>query len=249
MVNKGKFEDVEFMVLSILYTDVAPLGAGTIRELLEERGVALGEATVGRILKRLDSQRFVERVGFQGRRISEEGRKRYGELSLRSVRNKSAEAFIDALKGEGGQHLHDVLVARRALESEAAALAARNATLAQIEEMRAILQEMDLLLSSGRSMAATDREFHKKIARASGNKVLEYALDVIRQNGEDSNLVEFIRCSAGSAIGRDHKEIFKAIEKREEERSRLLMTAHLNNILEDLNRFEEDQRGRTMNAG
>ena len=240
-MSKLKFEDVQFAVLTILNSNKIPLGAGMIRQMLEERGISIGEATVGRILKRLDSMGLVERIGFQGRCISEKGIKNYGELCLRSVQNKSAEAFIKVLKGEGGQHLRDVLVARRAIESETAALAARNATFAQVEVLRTILEEMDHLLISGKSMAATDRDFHKKIASASGNRVLEYALDVIRQNGENSNLVEFVRNKAGSEIGLDHKEIFKAIEMKDEARARLLMTCHLNNILKDLDLFAKNQ--------
>ena len=63
---------------------------------------------------------------------------------------------------------------------------------------------------------------------------------MIRKNGEDSNMVEFIRNNAGSAIGIDHKKIFEAIASRDEISAREIMTQHLNNILADMDVFKND---------
>ncbi|NLH95689.1 MAG: GntR family transcriptional regulator, partial [Synergistaceae bacterium] len=44
----------EYLILEILSEANTPLGAGAIRQALEDRGMLLSEATVGRILRELD---------------------------------------------------------------------------------------------------------------------------------------------------------------------------------------------------
>ncbi len=62
----------EFQILEILSEASAPVGAGAIRQSLEDRDVWLSEATVGRVLRELDHRGYTRKSGFQGRSLSPE---------------------------------------------------------------------------------------------------------------------------------------------------------------------------------
>ncbi len=231
---------VECLVLSFLSVAGEPQGAGVIREYLGGHGFRLGEATVGRILKQLDNEGLVERIGFQGRVLSDAGREHLERLLSVQEKKESLRNFGQFLFTDEGTHVRDILVARRALESEAAALAAEHATDEDLASMERALREMENLLASNRSMAVTDIRFHEAISKASKNPIIETALRVIRHGGQDSSIVEKLRNTAGSVIGKDHREILEAICARDSAKARMAMTNHLNNILGDLEYVEKN---------
>lgn len=241
-MNKSR-KEIEYIVLSELSKSEHPLGAGAIRVLLNDHNIDFGEATVGRFLKHLDLEGYVDKVGFKGRVISEQGRLRLKNLSDEKAKNKNLKDFGSFLSTDDGTYVRDILVARRALESEAAALAAQNASDDDINNIEAILVHMRTLLDSNQSMAVTDVEFHDRIAKASGNKIIETALKVIRHGGKDSGIVEFLRNRAGSQIGKDHLVILEAIRNRDSRKARKLMQNHLDNIIEDLTSYETSVLG------
>ncbi|MEG3066380.1 FCD domain-containing protein [Acetomicrobium sp.] len=235
-------EEVEYLILNFYSVKNNPQGAGAIGYFLKEKGFELGEATVGRILKKLENDGFLNKVGFQGRILSEKGKDYLKRVRSLREKEESLRIFGHFLFTEEGTYVRDILIARRALESEAAALAAENATKEDLQEMGKILREMEKLLASNKSMAVTDVMFHESIAKASKNRIIETALRVIRHGGKDSFIVEKLRNKAGSTIGADHKAIFEAIKNGESEKARNLMTAHLNNILKDLEYVERTIR-------
>ena len=235
---RNRKKEIEYIVLSELSKSDNPLGAGAIRVLLQDHGIDFGEATVGRFLKYLDIEGYVEKVGYKGRMLSMKGRNRLKNLSDEKAKNKTLKDFGSFLSTDDGTYVRDILVARRALESEAAALAAENASDQDIRNIEVILDHMRTLLASNQSMAITDVEFHDMIARASGNKIIENALKVIRHGGKDSGIVEFLRNRAGSQIGKDHQAILEAIRRRDSNKARTLMQNHLDNIIEDLTSYE-----------
>lgn len=71
----------------------------------------------------------------------------------------------------------DVLRARRLVEGEAAALAARRATPAQLEAMAGAFRRLAAEMRANRMQSAADREFHMCIAAASGNSALALVID------------------------------------------------------------------------
>ena len=95
-----------------------------------------------------------------------------------------------------------MLIARRAIESELAALAAVNAT---AEELR--------LLAS--------------------------AIGLIRQDTQLSPVLEYIRKHVHSKLYIDHDNIRKAILARRSDQARQAMTAHLDSLMADVERFWE----------
>lgn len=241
----GISNNVEKIILSFLSEKVEPQGTGSIQMFLEEKGVVLGEATVGRFLRKLNNEGYLEKIGYRGRTLTAKGRCRLEKLLLLEDKKDSLDHFGQFFFAKTSEYLHDILVARRALESEAAALAALHATEDDLREMGEILMEMERLVNSNKSAAATDAAFHKVVAKASGNQVIESAVQLIRHGGEDSLIFERIRSKAGSRIGHDHKEIYQAIRGRDPQRARQLMTDHMEKMLVELDVVEARMKQET----
>lgn len=231
---------IEYLLLQLLENQIVPLGAGATRDALAQRGIEVGEATAGRMLRELERTGLAEKVGVQGRILTEKGRRRLQELSLEKEQARSAEEFVRALRSTSSKEIEDVLVARRAIEAETARLAAENATDREIEILGEIVRDMMEQVRTGEPIASSDERFHFHLARISGNHVLEAALKLIRHNGRYSPILEAIRNQAGTLTGKGHQEIFNAIKARDAEAASKAMTAHINAVLEDVHKFRSE---------
>lgn len=229
-----EFAEQEYFVLHLLSLSDEPLGAGSIREELGCSGMEMSEASVGRFLRELDTRGFTSRVGFQGRVLTPRGEKRLGELLTEREKIVSTDAFLEAVKSREKDMLLEILVARRAIEREMAALAAASRSKSDIAALRDILDRQNSLLSRGEPMASTDPEFHEEVARISGNKVLQSAVEIIRRSGEGASFFEYIRTKVGSAVGTDHEAVFEAIAAGDPEAASAAMTLHIDNIIRDV---------------
>ncbi len=216
-----------------------PLGAGAAREALLSAEIDVSEATAGRILRDLEQKGLAVKVGVQGRRITEKGRQAVEAIRRQQDYEISKEALLQSLRTTQKRELVDLIIARRALESEAARLAALNGTEEEIEALKAVLAETRHLILAGKSMACADRDFHARIAAMSRNPILEAALKLIWHNGQYSPLLEAIRHKRGRTLGGDHERIFQAIASGDGERARLAMADHMDNVLRDVEELEE----------
>lgn len=140
-----------------------------------------------------------------------------------------------------------VMELRRAVEIEAAGLAAERGTPAQIAEVGASLQEMDRAIDRGETAIDEDRLFHRAIAEATGNpqfgRFLEFLGHFViprravvdapwRQEGAKTFLDLFQK---------EHRAIFEAIRDRSPESARAAMRRHLTNSLKRYRKLAEDQ--------
>lgn len=101
--------------------------------------------------------------------------------------------MLNVIKVTGKQELLDLLIARKAIESQLAKLAAMYITDEEISEMQNIVKRQQMHVKEGISIADDDVEFHKIISKAARNRVLDAAMDLIRQHGQLSPMLEFIR--------------------------------------------------------
>jgi DNA-binding FadR family transcriptional regulator len=119
--------------------------------------------------------------------------------------------------------LHDV---RMMLEPEMAARAAMLATPIQLARMRDAVELLPTLESDPDAYLEIDIAFHADLAEASGNVVLAYILDSVREllraSRRRSNLLGEL-----PAATQYHRQIFDAILAREPETARQAMRAHL----------------------
>ncbi len=232
-----EFAEQEYFVLHLLSVSTEPLGAGTIREEMARNGMEMSEASVGRFLRDLDIRGITSRVGFQGRVLTPTGEERLAELMTEREEMVSTGAFLEAVKSREKEMLLEILVARRAIEREMAALAAASRSAGDVAALRVILDRQNDLLARGEPMASTDPEFHEEVARISGNKVLQSAIEIIRRSGEGASFFEYIRTKVGSAVGTDHEAVFEAIAAGDPEKAAAAMTSHIDNIIRDVRTY------------
>ena len=151
--------------------------------------------------------------------------------------------FLVDLGGEAtAVHLQAV---RRVLETEAAGRAAQAAGAEAVEEARAILAGVELLLASTtdspyEAFIEADVAFHRVIARASGNPALEALIEAMA-----SRTVRARRRRAMTEEGvlqtthREHWAILRAISHHDPDAARIQMGAHLLAVQEFLHDHPE----------
>src|SRR5205823_359800 len=144
-----------------------------------------------------------------------------------ALRKLEAEGLVQPLRSGlvvrqlTEEDLTEVFYLREALEGMAARLAAENATRAEVDELEALVEDMDA--AAGRRDVAALRgltgEFHALVCRASRNKRLIQALttllDHVRQV-QSSTL--FIAGRAADAV-EEHRSLVRAIARRDPDRA------------------------------
>lgn len=230
-------EKLERDMLVVLRDSAQPVGCGHISQNLQQLGHTISEATVGRLLRDLDNHGYTDKAGFQGRTLSARGAERLTELDNKQKSLEWGAEFASALRGHGKDELLEVLVARRAIESELAYLAAVHRTAAEAVQLRAILERQRQALAAGGTAAQEDVDFHALIARMARNRVLGAAVALIRQDTQLSPVLEYIRRRVKSMVYIDHQRIAEAIADGRADDARAIMTEHINNLSKDVEKY------------
>ncbi|MDT8904078.1 FCD domain-containing protein [Anaeroselena agilis] len=233
----SKREKLERDLLTIISDSAQPVGCGHISQILQGMGHSISEATVGRLLRDLDSQGLTDKAGFQGRSLSARGTARLDELTNRQKSIEWGIEFASSLRGHTKSQLLEVLVARRAIESELAYLAAVNRTEAAVAQLREILERQRQALDEGGGAAQEDVDFHSLIARMAGNRVLGAAIALIRQDTQLSPVLEYIRRRVKSPVYIDHQRLAEAIADGRGDSAREIMVEHINNLMKDVEKY------------
>lgn len=229
--------ETEFHLLRLLDSPSAPLGAGGASDALEREGILISEATAGRLLKNLEREGLAVKVGGRGRALSPCGKTRLQALLQEREQDISARQFLSTLRPADSREIVEVLIVRRAIEAECARLAARNGNPPEVEKLREIVNEMTRRIREGENLGSMDERFHSQLAGMSRNRVLQSVLEVIRQNGRHSPILQAIRRRAGRLSGEDHRRLLKAVEEQDCEGAGAAMTRHINNVLEDVEHY------------
>ena len=159
----------------------------------------------------------------------------YLASALRSV----AGAVPRSALPESGPGPFELLSARRLIEPELAALAARNATDAHIDAIIAAAADMERLRGDKAASEAADRQFHLSIARATGNSALVGALEYLwNGRGRLWHTLEqqFETDALRTDTLADHRRIVQAIATRDAAGARGAMRAHLERVTRTLSR-------------
>ncbi len=219
----------EYLVLSLV--GPLPVGSGAVKVALERSGVSISEATVGRLLRELDTRGYTERHAFRGRTLTSKGKDRLSELEFLKASEHNTQSLLCILASTGKKELLDLLIARRAMESEAARLAAGNITSAEVDQLRVIVHRHQEITDSGQVGAEQDSDFHRIILMCSRNPVLIAAMELMKQHPRLSELLHYIRNKVQSAVVKDHVFILDALERRDPEAAREAMVVHMDNLI------------------
>lgn len=142
-----------------------------------------------------------------------------------------------------------VMELRRAVEIEAAGLAAERGTPAQIDDVGRALDAMDKAITRGETAIDEDRAFHRAIAEATGNpqfgRFLEFLGHFViprravvdapwRKDGAARPFLDLFQ--------KEHRAIFEAIRERSGESARGAMRRHLTNSLKRYRKLAEESK-------
>jgi DNA-binding FadR family transcriptional regulator len=132
----------------------------------------------------------------------------------------------------------DVTAARAVIEAEAAAIAARRISDAEIAELEALVGEMSRRDASDHDAEDADQKFHLAIARISGNPVIEHCVQVIwRMRNELPRVRQvYARVCHNDASERtgEHGIILAALRKRDPAAAREAMRNHFERLFESM---------------
>ena len=151
----------------------------------------------------------------------------------------SEQATAEADLAEVGPGPFEVLAARRLIESEIAALAAKNATDTQIDAIMTAVVEMERDHADRASNEQADRNFHLAIARATGNSAMVGVTEYLwAQRGSLwHKLKEHFRTEELRLLTlTDHRKILEAIASHDVVGARQAMKAHLERVTRTFSR-------------
>ena len=118
----------------------------------------------------------VSRLRSQGLLVARQGSGVFVTRQARTRQLAFDPAVLDSLES-----VLDVVEVRRAIEGEAAALAAERADAAAIADIQRALAAIDAAVAAGHDGVEEDLEFHRAIARATGNAQFSVLLAFLEQ--------------------------------------------------------------------
>lgn len=132
-----------------------------------------------------------------------------------------------AIMGSDSSDASELIEARRFIETELVTLASSRATAEDVKVIGGYMDEMELHLSDTVAFQDADINFHLAVAKAAHNRILQNALHLIRNLMQQWIGRALTGAGVPEAALEQHKEIFLAIAKRNPERARAAMLAHL----------------------
>jgi DNA-binding FadR family transcriptional regulator len=163
------------------------------------------------------------------------------ELKRRIAIKVGSGAYVTAAKPRGpplpagGSEMSpfDVLRTRRIVEAEAAALAARHATPAQLRAMAQAFGRLAVDMRGNRMQSPADRDFHLCIAAASGNTAIARVIELLWDEGGQPLAARIEALFVTRSRKRDnvgeHRAILDAIRGKDPAAARRAMRTHLLN--------------------
>ena len=189
------------------------------RELAQRFGVS--RTAVREAVKALRENGLVEAYSGRGTFIT--------DGTTQAVR-QSLDLMVKIGQPEGSTHLAEV---RAILEPEIAALAATRVQESDLATMRDAVAVMDKAGQDPEAYIEADLDFHLALAEGAANPLILSLLDSIVGLLREQRLRIF-RVSGGPERGQvHHKRILDAIERRDPEKARQTMRAHLEQVRED----------------
>ena len=232
-----KLDQKGLLVLEALKESPQALGSWNLTEKLEQKGMQVSSATIGRILSSLETAGYVKKDGVNGRLITNSG-KRALLLAETSMYMSEHQATIEntVLASTLDEYMQ-ILQARRAIERETARLAARRITPKEVKKLKTLLAKQEQLFNQDKSVASTDVDFHKVIAHASGNKILESLYFMLFPYGQQTVIFEQIRKKTGRKYTSGHHDIMIAMEQHDPVMAEEAMLRHIDQLIDDVGRY------------
>ena len=130
---------------------------------------------------------------------------------------------------------------RRILEPELAALAAERATAEDLAEIDRLARQMEQQAAQGVDFVEPDVQFHRRIAQAGYNPILFRMMESVNDLFMESRRITSKEPGLTARAVRYHMLIAEALSDRNAPQARLLMLAHMNDVLSGLVAFQSKE--------
>lgn len=234
-----ELDEKEIHILEMIKDADEPIGSWNIVNRMAEEKIDTSSATIGRILNKLESMGYLQKEKFRGRTITEKGLHAIKlNKQLKDLMNyqNNLNKFIDPIILED---FLTVLEARRTVESGIARLAAFRATAEDVDKMDNILSRQESKYKEHQWITEDDIEFHKAIAEASHNNILQSMYHQLAILGQQSRAFEHIREKIHSEYMVSHRRILNAIINSDPDEAEKAMLAHIDSLIKDVNKYWE----------
>jgi GntR family transcriptional regulator, transcriptional repressor for pyruvate dehydrogenase complex len=142
---------------------------------------------------------------------------------------------FDARHSESREAVVQMAEVRRALEAEAAGLAAQRRSAADVKRLKQAVQALDRAVKAGGDGVEQDLQFHRAIAEASHNPFLIGTLDYLAQFMRGAIGVtranEARRADFAAQVREEHAAMVLAIEAADVAKARSAASRHMNNAI------------------
>lgn len=226
-------------VLAILAESRVPRGARVITRDLHKLGHSVSEATVSRILVRLDKAGLTASAGSKGRVLSEQGRVLAGEIDRNRNRVNELSGALDI------QHIDqliDLLRARRGLEREIIMLVAERAEAQDFADLESALSEHRSMVAEESYKGHVANHFHKILVRCSRSALFEALSSVVLYDALDAldPLLLVVTSFHGtvSDAPNEHRAVLEALRRRDGAEAQRLLDAHLSRLIKEVEEFK-----------
>ncbi len=209
-----------------------------IKDMIRDQGLGPGDKFLSE--KALTTELEVSRSSVrEALRILEitgqvEVRQGKGIFITHSV-NQEVEAFAAWLRSNE-QSILDHFEARLTLEPVTAWKAAQLAENEDIVALSDILREFNEYAAKGDTVATIecDREFHRQLARTTKNKTLYFLLKFMTTSLPEGWITSLYTPGRIKKTKNEHQDILDAIERRDPDAAKAMMTAHLEKAMADI---------------
>ena len=167
-------QDITAVVLQAVYESRGPIGAKGLSEAL-----AIPQATVGRVLAKLENAGYVRPLSNKGRVATEAGIRLLDQRNASSNKRKIAHELVDISFSADPERLIEVMKIREMLEPNCAGLAAEYATAQEIATLENYAFGHRYKLSQNLCANQEDLGFHLTIARIARNQTLLKILELL----------------------------------------------------------------------
>lgn len=242
MPTASERQMAELVALALLEEAAMPVGAARLAGALRRAGILVAEPTAGRLLHALDEHGYTHTAGAKrGRVITEAGRQRLAELRQRERRGEHSARMVGAVETADIDDLIDLLHVRRAVEAEAARVAARRATDEELDRITAFAAEHAQAASDGGGISAPSLTFHRLVAEASHNRLLVAVALLLLDPANDplARLLAAIALDEGVTLDHvaDHVALAAALRSRDAAAAETMMRAHMDRLIQTVETY------------
>lgn len=232
---KAGLEEKEILILELIRSAPEPIGSWYIVNYLNEKGIRVSSATVGRVLNKLENQGYLQKEKFKGRVITEKGYQviQY-DHGLKQMADEQSK-IVELIDHTQRSNLMNILNARLAIEPQLAAIAAETAAPEDHQRMLECLQAAEQNHSLNKWVADDSMSFHIAIAAATKNPILESffkQLAILMMQDMTFQLVIHQK-SENELEG--HWGVYNAILAGDGPRAAAAMRSHIENLIRDVN--------------